>query len=654
MFMLRLRCLFNLFVASAFLLLLCFQSLTFAAATNPMDGLTSDEVFRATQIARASQAIGPDAIFPVIRLKEWPKDEVYSWRVGDPISRAAFVVAYIDEQTIELDIDLDANAIIRQVNVAGVQPAIMTGEWHRARQAVMSDPRLAPALARRGIEDPAEIFCSPQSAGLSEPEIYGDKRILRVNCYSNSAATHPYGLPVPGLHFVVDAPTGEVIDMIEDEPFAMPDADALSIVWPPAPVIGQNPVVQFSPEGVNFKLSGSLQVEWNNWSFHMRVERREGPVISLVKYNDNGTQRNIAYQIFLSEMYVPYNDPGTNWRYRTFLDSAEFGLGSMVSSLVPGSDCPQGAAYISIGIPNDVGGMTPVQNAICIFERATGDPIWRHGTEIQPELNSRASTQLVVRMIPTVGNYDYPVDYVFTNNGSINIRVGATGFDAVKTVRSQDLNSPDAEADTTYGNLIAPHTVAPFHDHYYSFYVDLDVDGINNSFDQQNIVRQQIEDGGVRRSLWRLEPGMVTNEGPLTGGPPNAMWSILNHNQQSALGHSVGYEIGPHTMATSMLSEDDDPQRRAAFSSYRMWATIRDPNERYASGEYPIQAHDTGLPQFVADQQSLENADIVVWPTIGFRHITRTEDWPILSTMWFSITIRPYNFFDSNPSISVQ
>lgn len=234
MFVFTIRFSLNLILAGAFLLLLSFQSPTFAAATNPMDGLTSEEVLRATQIARGSQTIGTDAIFPVIRLKEWPKDDVYSWRVGDPIPRAAFVIAYVDGQTFELNIDLDANAIVRQVNVAGVQPAIMTGEWHRARQAVMSDPRLAPALARRGIDDPAGVFCSPQSAGLAEPEIYGDKRILRVNCYTNSAATHPYGLPVPGLHFVVDAPTGEVIDMIEDEPFAMPDTDDLRIVWPPA------------------------------------------------------------------------------------------------------------------------------------------------------------------------------------------------------------------------------------------------------------------------------------------------------------------------------------------------------------------------------------------------------------------------------------
>ena len=49
----------------------------------------------------------------------------------------------------------------------------------------------------------------------------------------------------------------------------------------------------------------------------------------------------------------------------------------------------------------------------------------------------------------------------------------------------------------------------------------------------------------------------------------------------------------------------------------------------------------------------MEDADLVLWYTVGFHHVTRTEDWPVLPTKWHGFKLRPYNFFDANPSIDV-
>ena len=55
--------------------------------------------------------------------------------------------------------------------------------------------------------------------------------------------------------------------------------------------------------------------------------------------------RDLAYQMNVSEMFVPYMDPDPTWGYRTFMDAGEFGLGYLLSSLQPGVDCPLEASY---------------------------------------------------------------------------------------------------------------------------------------------------------------------------------------------------------------------------------------------------------------------------------------------------------------------
>ena len=49
--------------------------------------------------------------------------------------------------------------------------------------------------------------------------------------------------------------------------------------------------------------------------------------------------------------------------------------------------------------------------------------------------------------------------------------------------------------------------------------------------------------------------------------------------------------------------------------------------------------------------ESVIDTDVVLWPTIGFRHVTRVEDWPALSGVSKSVHLKPYGFFARNPAI---
>ena len=126
-------------------------------------------------------------------------------------------------------------------------------------------------------------------------------------------------------------------------------------------------------------------------------------------------------------------------------------------------------------------------------------------------------------------------------------------------------------------------------------------------------------------------------------------WSIRNRRSRTA-GTAPGYQVLPGHGALSILTDDDGPQARGAFSAHRVWLTAYKPRERFPDGDSPMPGSAQGLPAYAADGDAVEDTDVVLWVTVGFNHLTRAEDWPILSTRWHGFAIRPFNFFARNPA----
>src|SRR5690606_29761288 len=129
------------------------------------------------------------------------------------------------------------------------------------------------------------------------------------------------------------------------------------------------------------------------------------------------------YQIAVSEMFVPYMDPAATWYWKAYMDVGEYGFGILSSTLQRGDDCPASAHYLDQLVADDRGNPLVLRDSVCIFERPRGSPLWRHVGDTSTE--SRAAVELVVRMAPVVGNYDYFIDYVFSKSGAIEVRAGA-------------------------------------------------------------------------------------------------------------------------------------------------------------------------------------------------------------------------------------
>jgi primary-amine oxidase len=87
------------------------------------------------------------------------------------------------------------------------------------------------------------------------------------------------------------------------------------------------------------------------------------------------------------------------------------------------------------------------------------------------------------------------------------------------------------------------------------------------------------------------------------------------------------------------------------FSFHHFWVTPYRDGELYAAGAYPTQAtkeyKDTLY--YYANEELIQNRDIVVWYSLGFTHVPRPEDYPLMSSMKRSVTLQPDGFFQRNP-----
>lgn len=623
--------------------------------THPLDALTAPEIDRAVAILRDAKKVSDATRFPTVTLLENSKESVLAWRPGEPFARRARVTFLEAGRMYEAKVDLTAGRIDALAEVPDRQSLILFEEFLGASEIVKKDPRWQAAMRKRGYTSYDSIICAPLTVGPVVDPKYRGLRLLNVPCFDKAGGTnHIYGRPIENVLATVDVRAGKVLDVIDLGLVPVPK-EAPQDAYDPATSTRKatRPVEIRSPQGPNFTLDGS-SVAWDKWRFHLRVDKRVGPVLSRIGYQDGNALRQIAYQISTAEMFVPYMDPRQTWAYRAYMDIGEYGFGALSSPLKPGSDCPVDARFLDAVVSDDHGKPLVLKNVVCIFERDTGEPLWRHYEFFTESHESRPDVELVVRMAPEVGNYDYLLDFVFNRRGEIDVRVGAYGIDATRAVAARNMAERTAKEDTAYGTLIAPNLIGVNHDHFMSFRIDLDVDGQRNRLVVDRFVPHTITGNPLRRSLWQVERSTVATEQAFDTMHAPAWFRVESATRRNALGNPTSYQLEPGHSDVSILGSDEPQQQRAAFSATPLWVTRYHPDELYAAGVYPNQNRNIeGLPVYIRDREPVRDQDLVLWYTIGFRHQTRSEDWPVMPGLWHGFKLRPFNFFDRNPGLDV-
>jgi primary-amine oxidase len=631
------------------------------------------------EVLREAERFNDSTGVALVLLNEPPKADVWAWTPGGAsLPREALVVLRQERDTYEAVIDLRGRSVRSWQRVEGAQAPWLNREFGAVEDLVKEHPEFVEALARRGITDLTFVDCGggpPGPFGIAGEE---SRRLAYVNCHDARTVRNLWTRGIEGLVAVVDMDDMEVLRVIDEGKVPVTDTNADYDEGSVGPLrLSPSPLSIHQPLGPGFRLDGH-EVTWDPWRFHVRPDHRTGMVVSLVRYLDGERERPVLYQGHMSEIFVPYMDPSENWYRRNFLDIGEYTAGGLAKPLQPGVDCPDNAVYMDQEVAGDNGRPRTIPNTICLFERYTGDVLWRHLSET---FDGRPRRDLVVRMAAVLCNYDYIVDWVFHQDGSIKVNVGATGIVEAKPVAAptavlaaddgaasgqngaangagdgDGAQSPGPRPDA-YGRFVDRHIVAVNHDHYFSFRLDLDVDGARNSFQRDALETVTLADDHARRSVWALASTVARTEHDarlnIDMHRPS-LWRVVNPGATNTVGYPVSYQLVPGMNVESLLLADDYPRRRAGFIDHHLWVTPYRADERYAAGTYPtLSSPGEGLPKWTAADRPIQDADIVVWYTFGMHHVARAEDWPVMPVAWHGFELRPFDFFDRNPGLDL-
>src|SRR5262245_28434561 len=211
-------------------------------------------------------------------------------------------------------------------SLPGVQPTMTIDEQIECEQAVLRSPLFHEALKRHlGDVDPALVMVDIWSAGNYGSEEDRTRRLARPLCFLRKDPTdNGYARPIEGLRPVVDLNKMEVIRVDEHGSWPLPEASCnYAADRVPNQRKDVKPIDITQPQGPSFTVEGR-RVRWQNWSFVVGFNAREGLTLHDIRYRDGGKDRPILYRASLTEMVVPYGDPGPTQRRKNAFDVGEY------------------------------------------------------------------------------------------------------------------------------------------------------------------------------------------------------------------------------------------------------------------------------------------------------------------------------------------
>lgn len=628
--------------------------------SHPLVPLREEEFRHNLDVLRSSGRLVPSLRFASVTLAEPAKAAVLAWREGDPVPRSARSVLWdrADNKAYEVLVDLAAGALTSFEHAPEITPNFTVDEFHEVEAALKAEPRVVAALAERGLTDLDLVLLDVWTYGSAVmPGQWRDRRLGWVDIWARASPTgNPYAHPVNGLKFIVDMNTFELLEI-----------DVSDTIAPPAPVMGEYEpdlvpadlpglaprealraldIVQ--PEGPSFTVDDDGELRWQNWSVRIGFTYREGLVLHQLAWDDGRERREIAYRMSFAEMVVPYRDPSFEHRRRTAYDIGEWGLGYMTTSLELGCDCLGEIRYLDAVLSDSLGQPYAIPQAICLHEEDDAI-LWKHVDEAAGA-QVRRSRRMVISFHATVANYEYLVYWRLYLDGTIECEVRATGIMVTTPL-------PEGAPTPATGTLVDQRTYAPFHQHFLVARLDLDVDGQRQTVFEVDSAAAPIGADNPHGLAVVTTATPVRSEresGRDVDWQRQRSWKVSSTQRRNGLGTPTAYKLVTPAAIPHLFDPQAPQFLRTPVIGHDVWVTRHHDDELWPAGDHPTQStEDLGMTRWVADDEPLEDTDLVLWHVFGIHHITRPEDWPVMPVDTVSFQLKPSGFFDRNPALGL-
>ena len=338
---------------------------------------------------------------------------------------------------------------------------------------------------------------------------------------------------------------------------------------------------QYQPDGQRYTVKGR-HISYMSWSFDFRMDSNSGMQLYDIKFNGE----RIVYELSLQEAAATYAGyyPKPSWN--NFLDGS-WGMGLSSYEMVHGVDVPETASCFDLVHMIGMDRPRTFRNAACIFELNAGIPLRRHydnnfvnGYKFY---GGMANQVLILRTIATMYNYDYVFDFIFYQNGVIEVKMSASGY-IFGAFYDQNIDP--------YAYPLHEHFTSGTHDHLINYKVDLDIGGRKNSYETIEIGIENITERWfanrrrvqkvLKRSLKKTELEAAYK---FNFDQPKYL-NFFNDADKNRMGVKKGYRIQLGSMLKQLYPEDWMITPMMSWSLYQMAGTKYKENETQSSSIY--------------------------------------------------------------------
>ena len=205
------------------------------------------------------------------------------------------------------------------------------------------------------------------------------------------------------------------------------------------------------------------------------------------------------------------------------------------------------------------------------------------------------------------------------------------------------------------------------HDHVLNFKADFDIGGhLSNTFQRVDITEKEItypwSPHNTTRRTMTLAPSNISSEssGSLVWPPNSNALYLITSPSTNRWGESRSYRIVPGTgigtPAHLTIRNSSNLLEAARWAEHDISVTRQhDTAPRSCS---PLNGYTPEDPlvrfrDFLTDNETLENEDLVVWFNLGTHHIPNSADIPntVMTTSSSSVMFMPFNFWDRDRSM---